>query len=59
MAQLTKGDKMKLPFTKDCIEELLKDSGMTLYELEKDYESHMNEEEQHDGEFSEDWTKNQ
>ena len=50
---------MNLPFSKETIQELLKNSGMTLAELKADYENHMSEEEKHDGEFSEDWTKRQ
>lgn len=50
---------MKLPFTEDVINELLEVKKMTLSELEKDYDDHMNQEEEHDGEFSECWTKRQ
>ena len=70
----------KLPFSDSVIEELMNNSGMTLYELEQDYAAYkefmikpgmtlceldreytnyINEPEHHDGEFSEDWTKEQ
>ncbi len=50
---------MSLPFSKEVIKDLLDNSGMTLSELETDYENHISEPESHDGEFSNDWTKNQ